>query len=85
MPRPTSTHPRSRTHGPRRVNRELRRLLIKAARAGEYRDLPEDDHRWLRRVIDRLTPLIEEGDQVLSGQPDPREWRKAYKRQPTLL
>jgi len=82
--KPFSTRALSRIHGVRRINAELRRLLIKAVRAGEHRELRDDDRIWLRRVIDRLQPLIEEGDQVLSGLPDPRDRRRVRKRQRPL-
>lgn len=70
----------SRLHGPRRVLKELRRLLIKTHRAGEFRAATEDDQRWCRRVSTALDELIVTGDQVLSGGEDPRDRRRVRKR-----
>ncbi len=64
LPLTHTTRPRSRIHGPRRIERELHRLrkrqgvllqdlarvLIKSTRAAEYREFTEDEQRWLRHV-----------------------------------
>jgi len=70
----------SRIHGPRRVLKELRRLLIKTHRAGEFRAATEDDQRWCRQVATALDGLVTNGDQVLSGGEDPRDRRRVRKR-----
>lgn len=70
----------SRVQGPRRVLKELRRLLIKTTRARLARAVTDAEVTWCNRTIDRLTALIEEGDQVLPGGEDPRDRRRARKR-----
>lgn len=76
----TQTGRRSRVHGPRRILKELQRLLIKTARAYEHRDLDANERRWLMQVHANLKMNADTGDQVLPGLPDPRDSRRAVKR-----
>jgi len=71
----------SRTHGPRRVLAELRRLQVKVDRAGYYRAATEEDRAWCHRVGDVLEQLVLAGEAVLSGGSDPRERRRVRKRE----
>jgi hypothetical protein len=77
---PLTMKSRSRVHGPRRVLKELRRIILKNARAQEYRELTDDDKRWCSHVHEALERLTREGDQVLSGGEDPRDRRRVRKR-----
>jgi hypothetical protein len=81
----TATTARSRTHGPRRVLKELRRLVMKNARAAEHRAITAEERQWTARVGDTLKQLVDEGDQVLPGGEDPRDRRRARKRPMKLL
>jgi len=47
-----------------RLLRELRRLLSKAAAAGAYRAVTDDERLWCARVGDALEELIREGDRI---------------------
>lgn len=82
---PGAPRPRSRIHGPRRVLSEMRRLLGKVRRAAEYRAATDLEKRWTVRVGDSLEQLIREGDQVLPGGEDPRDKRRARKRQAKMF
>ncbi len=70
----------TRVHGPRRVLKELRRLIIKNHRALEHRATTAEERTWCQRVHDALDRLIVEGDAVLPGLPDPRDYRRVRKR-----
>lgn len=76
----------SRIHGPRRILRELRRVLVKNDRAAAYRASTDVERRWCGRVGDALERLIAEGDLELPGGEDPRDRCRARKRPgPALL
>lgn len=68
-----------RVHGPRRVLRELRWILIKNARSIRHRATTDEERTWSARVQAALEQLVAEGDAVLPGLPDPRDMRRARK------
>lgn len=81
----SAPRPRSRIHGHRRVLAELRRVVAKAKRAGEYRARTDVERTWSARVVDALEQLIREGDQVLPGGEDPRDRARVRKRPPKMF
>ncbi len=70
----------SRVHGPQRVLKELRRLLIKTRRAQIARAVTPVEITYLGRVFDTLDGLVREGDDVLPLVEDPRDRRRVRKR-----
>jgi hypothetical protein len=71
---------RTRVHGPRRLQQELRRLVIKTHRCQVGRELTDDERIWTGKLFDLLKRLIDEGDEVIASGPDPRDRRRARKR-----
>lgn len=82
---PACRVPASRIQGPRKVLKELRRLLIKTARARIGRAVTADEITWCNRVFDRLQSCVDEGDRVLPGGEDPRDRRRVRKRPGSLV
>lgn len=74
-----------RVHGPRRVLQALRRIVIKNARARQHRATTDEEKTWCGRVHDCLRRLIDEGDAVLPGHPDPCDARRARTRPGALF
>jgi hypothetical protein len=76
----------SRIQGPRRILKQLRALLVRNARSAEHRAVTPEEQRWSWHVQDRIEQLVAEGDAVLPGHEDPRDRRRARKRQqPSLI
>lgn len=75
----------SRVHGPRKVLGELARLKLKADRAAIERARTPDERSWCLQVADMLEHLVKLGGKVLPLRIDPREQRRARKRQTELF